>query len=152
MKNAFAAQVPVDDLGNQLRWKKSTQVQIFVPHGAGKGITFVTRVVGYTTIKSVHCMLLQHTSEVSQAAQRKYRRKEIDRPCYFYMVQIMTVGTGRDASKQAVPQTKGALGTMQWVFDIHDDGIFWCTAAIGWVTRHNYVAHGPPARGATLLL
>jgi acetyl-CoA synthetase len=46
----------------------------------------------------------------------------------------------------------GAIVTMQWVFDIRDDDIFWCTADVGWVTGHSYVAYGPLACGATLLM
>ncbi|MGH8454064.1 MAG: acetate--CoA ligase, partial [Nevskiales bacterium] len=42
--------------------------------------------------------------------------------------------------------------TMQWVFDIQDSDIFWCTADVGWVTGHSYVAYGPLSNGATLLM
>ena len=39
--------------------------------------------------------------------------------------------------------------TMKWSFDIKPSDIFWCTADIGWVTGHSYVAYGPLAVGAT---
>ncbi len=42
--------------------------------------------------------------------------------------------------------------TMKWVFDIRDSDIFWCTADIGWVTGHSYIAYGPLASGATVLI
>jgi acetyl-CoA synthetase len=42
--------------------------------------------------------------------------------------------------------------TMQWVFDIRDSDIFWCTADVGWVTGHSYVAYGPLSNGATILM
>jgi acetyl-CoA synthetase len=42
--------------------------------------------------------------------------------------------------------------TMQWVFDIQDADIFWCTADVGWVTGHSYVAYGPLSNGASLLM
>ena len=42
-----------------------------------------------------------------------------------------------------------AMVTMKWVFDIHDKDTFWCTADIGWVTGHTYIAYGPLACGAT---
>jgi len=42
--------------------------------------------------------------------------------------------------------------TNQWVFDLHDDDIFWCTADVGWITGHSYVAYGPLAAGATILI
>ena len=39
--------------------------------------------------------------------------------------------------------------TMKWTFDIKPDDVFWCTADIGWVTGHSYIAYGPLAVGAT---
>jgi acetyl-CoA synthetase len=43
----------------------------------------------------------------------------------------------------------GAMLSMKWVFDYKDSDIFWCTADVGWVTGHSYVAYGPLAMGAT---
>jgi acetyl-CoA synthetase len=40
----------------------------------------------------------------------------------------------------------------RWVFDLKDSDVFWCTADVGWVTGHTYVAYGPLAAGATLLM
>ena len=42
--------------------------------------------------------------------------------------------------------------TNKWVFDLRDDDIFWCTADVGWVTGHTYVAYGPLAAGATIVI
>jgi acetyl-CoA synthetase len=42
--------------------------------------------------------------------------------------------------------------THQYVFDYHDDEIFWCTADVGWVTGHTYIVYGPLANGATTLM
>ncbi len=45
-----------------------------------------------------------------------------------------------------------SIVTMQWVFDIQDNDVFWCTADVGWITGHSYVAYGPLATGATMLM
>jgi acetyl-CoA synthetase len=42
--------------------------------------------------------------------------------------------------------------TTRWVFDLKDEDVFWCTADVGWVTGHSYVAYGPLAAGATVLM
>jgi acetyl-CoA synthetase len=42
--------------------------------------------------------------------------------------------------------------TMDWTFDLRPDDIFWCTADIGWITGHTYVAYGPLAAGATQIV
>jgi acetyl-CoA synthetase len=39
--------------------------------------------------------------------------------------------------------------TMDWTFDIRPNDVFWCTADIGWITGHSYVAYGPLVAGAT---
>ena len=39
--------------------------------------------------------------------------------------------------------------TQQYVFDCHDDDVFWCTADVGWVTGHSYIVFGPMINGAT---
>ncbi len=46
----------------------------------------------------------------------------------------------------------GAKLTSQWVFDLRPDDVFWCTADVGWVTGHSYVAYGPLAASATLVM
>ena len=43
----------------------------------------------------------------------------------------------------------GAIVSMKWVFDYKPDDIFWCTADVGWITGHTYIAYGPLAVGAT---
>jgi acetyl-CoA synthetase len=42
-----------------------------------------------------------------------------------------------------------AMLTMRWVFDYKPTDVFWCTADVGWVTGHSYIAYGPLAVGAT---
>jgi len=42
-----------------------------------------------------------------------------------------------------------AAATFKYIFDYHDNDIFWCTADIGWVTGHTYIVYGPLANGAT---
>ncbi|WP_319763502.1 acetate--CoA ligase [Maridesulfovibrio sp.] len=42
--------------------------------------------------------------------------------------------------------------TTEWVFDLKEDDIHWCTADIGWITGHSYTVYGPLALGTTTLL
>jgi acetyl-CoA synthetase len=42
--------------------------------------------------------------------------------------------------------------TMQWVFDAKASDVFWCTADVGWVTGHTYIAYGPLAAGMTQIV
>ncbi|QSN62206.1 acetate--CoA ligase [Caballeronia sp. M1242] len=45
-----------------------------------------------------------------------------------------------------------AAQTMKWTFDMKAGDIFWCTADIGWITGHSYIAYGPLAIGATQIM
>jgi acetyl-CoA synthetase len=42
--------------------------------------------------------------------------------------------------------------TFKWIFDIQDSDIYFCTADIGWVTGHSYIAYGPLMHGATQII
>ena len=42
--------------------------------------------------------------------------------------------------------------TMEWVFDIQEQDVYWCTADIGWITGHTYSVYGPLASGATTVI
>ncbi|ALQ49893.1 acetate--CoA ligase [Nitrosomonas ureae] len=46
----------------------------------------------------------------------------------------------------------GTKQSMQWIFDYKPTDVFWCTADVGWITGHSYVAYGPLAMGATQVI
>jgi acetyl-CoA synthetase len=46
----------------------------------------------------------------------------------------------------------GCALTHEWVFDLKEDDVYWCTADIGWVTGHSYIVYGPLCNGATVLM
>jgi acetyl-CoA synthetase len=46
----------------------------------------------------------------------------------------------------------GSALTHEWVFDIRDEDVYWCTADIGWVTGHTYIVYGPLANGTTTVM
>ena len=42
--------------------------------------------------------------------------------------------------------------THKYIFDYHDDDVYWCTADVGWITGHSYIIYGPLANAATTLM
>jgi acetyl-CoA synthetase len=42
--------------------------------------------------------------------------------------------------------------TFKYIFDYHEEDIWFCTADIGWVTGHSYIVYGPLAEGATSIM
>jgi len=45
-----------------------------------------------------------------------------------------------------------AYWTGKWIFDFHQDDIFWCTSDPGWVTGHTYTIYSPLLNGITTLM
>ncbi len=43
----------------------------------------------------------------------------------------------------------GVHTTFRYVFDHHEDDIYWCTADIGWITGHSYIVYGPLSNGSS---
>jgi acetyl-CoA synthetase len=46
----------------------------------------------------------------------------------------------------------GTAATTQWVFDLREEDVYFCTADCGWITGHSYIVYGPLANGATTVM
>jgi acetyl-CoA synthetase len=46
----------------------------------------------------------------------------------------------------------GAHISTKYIFDLHPDDLYWCTADVGWVTGHSYLVYGPLSNGATCFM
>jgi acetyl-CoA synthetase len=65
--------------------------------------------------------------------------------------------SGSTGKPKGVLHTTGGYATYtafthKYVFDYHEDDVYFCTADVGWVTGHSYVVYGPLANGATSVL
>jgi acetyl-CoA synthetase len=62
--------------------------------------------------------------------------------------------SGSTGQPKGVVHTTGgylvyASMTHEYVFDLKEDDIFWCSADVGWITGHSYIAYGPLVNGCT---
>jgi len=46
----------------------------------------------------------------------------------------------------------GTYTTCKYIFDMRDEDVYWCTADVGWITGHSYIAYGPLAMGVTQVI
>ncbi|RLC95216.1 MAG: acetate--CoA ligase [Chloroflexi bacterium] len=58
--------------------------------------------------------------------------------------------------KGVVHSTGGYLvfnhSAYQWVFDIREESVYWCTADVGWVTGHSSIVYAPLSHAAAIVL
>ena len=92
-----------------------------------------------------------HEEAAKQRATCPVERMDSESPLF----TLYTSGsTGRP---KGVLHTSGgylvfASMTHRYVFDLHEDDIFFCAADIGWITGHSYIVYGPLANGATSVM
>ncbi len=92
-----------------------------------------------------------HELVAKQSADCAPEWVEAEHPLYLLYTSGST-GKPKGIQHSTAGYLLGVHMTMQWVFDIRDDDIFWCTADVGWVTGHSYVCYGPLSNGATMVM
>lgn len=104
MRDMLACSVPRDHASHPRRLKKLTRVHVDFWRESDAGYSFTSKVLGYDNIKGMVSLLLSHAKTVRSEQQRKFRRRSLHRPCFFYPVEIMQKGKGRHTGKKAVVQ------------------------------------------------
>ncbi|CDG84871.1 acetate--CoA ligase [Janthinobacterium agaricidamnosum] len=89
-----------------------------------------------------------HELVASQSAVCEPEWVDAEHPLFILYTSGST-GTPKGVQHSSGGYLLWAALTMKWSFDIKPQDVFWCTADIGWVTGHSYIAYGPMAVGAT---
>ena len=92
-----------------------------------------------------------HDAVSGQSAACEPEWVEGEHPLYLLYTSGST-GKPKGIQHSSAGYLLNAKMTTRWVFDLKEEDVFWCTADVGWVTGHTYVAYGPLAAGATVLM
>ena len=92
-----------------------------------------------------------HDIIAGQASECEPEWVEAEHPLFLLYTSGST-GKPKGIQHSSAGYLLNAAQTNLWVFDLQDDDIFWCTADVGWITGHTYVAYGPLAVGATTVI
>ncbi len=109
MRDMLACTAPKNEAGHDFRLKKGTRLRIHFWRESDAGYSFQTKVLGYDNIKGIVCILIQHSKTLRREQQRKFRRRHLHRPCFFYPIRIQISGQGRRAKRRAVVQNNQRL-------------------------------------------
>jgi c-di-GMP-binding flagellar brake protein YcgR len=112
MKDFLTVAAPAGG-GSEARWMRGTKLAVYFWHENDAGYAFISKVLGYDTVKGISCVLVQHSKTLRREQRRKSRRKELLRPCFFYPIKIVESGQGRNPERKAsVEQSMRTLGTV----------------------------------------
>ena len=115
LQGMLVCALPGSAESDRAQWKRGTKIGILFYKADDSGYQFESKIIGFDNVKGSQAILLRHNSKTLKKNQnRKSRRKPFVRNCYFYPIEIITVGSGRKARKKAFVQDRFKhLGTFQ---------------------------------------
>jgi acetyl-CoA synthetase len=152
-----AKAVAVITANYQLRGGKELPLKAIVDDGiAMGGCDTIKNVIVYQRTKTACNMVagrdsFMHDVVADQSTECPAEMVGAEHPL-FVLYTSGSTGTPKGVQHSTGGYLLWAALTMQWTFDLKDSDIFWCTADIGWITGHTYVAYGPLAAGATQIV
>ena len=91
--------------------------------------------------------------EIAEQASANYPPEYVDAEHPLFLLYTSgSTGKPKGIQHSTAGYLLHAKLTCRWVFDLKENDVFWCTADVGWITGHSYVAYGPLANGATVVI
>ena len=139
-----------------VRGGKQIMLKNTVDEALGLGASPIEKVVVYQRVEQDTAMadgrdIWWHEAEDGVSSDCPAEPHNAEDPLFILYTSGST-GKPKGIQHSCAGYLLGAKMAMTTVFDINQDDVFWCTADVGWVTGHTFVAYGPLAVGATQLI
>jgi acetyl-CoA synthetase len=152
-----ASAVAVITANYQLRGGKELPLKAIVDEGIAQGgCESVKNVIVYQRTSTAcnmvdgrDCFMHEVTAKAAPVCEPVFVGAEHP---LFVLYTSGSTGTPKGVQHSTAGYLLWAKLTMDWTFDLQPSDVFWCTADIGWITGHTYVAYGPLAAGATQII
>ena len=120
MKDFLTVSAPAAPAGAATRWMRGTKLAVYLWRDNDAGYSFVSKILGYDTVKGVSCILIQHSRTLRREQRRRSRRRELMRACFYYPIRIAESDAGRKGDRKAVVETN--MRTLGTVVDLSAGG------------------------------
>jgi PilZ domain len=120
MKDFLTVSAPAAPAGAATRWMRGTKLALYLWRDNDAGYSFVSKILGYDTVKGVSSILIQHSKTLRREQRRRSRRRELRRACFYYPIRIAESDAGRKGGRKAVVETN--MRTLGTVVDLSAGG------------------------------
>jgi c-di-GMP-binding flagellar brake protein YcgR len=120
MKDFLTVSAPAAPAGAATRWMRGTKLAVYLWRDNDAGYSFVSKILGYDTVKGVSSILIQHSKTLRREQRRRSRRRELMRACFYYPIRIGESDQGRKGDRKAVVELN--MRTLGTVVDLSAGG------------------------------
>jgi hypothetical protein len=109
-EKAVITEIPRNPLGSHIRFTKGARVTVSFPNN---GFSYNGKIVGTGTTVQGPGLQIAHSGRANALVKRKYRRKQTDIDCVFYLVNVQETGQGKKKESKLVVDARKFSGSLQ---------------------------------------
>ncbi len=102
IRDLLGLEMPTDRRGRPIELTRGTNVTITLVHSQNTAFSYDTKIQQVRTLEGIQSLFVPHAKELRGAQKRQSPRVEFVRPAFLYPVEVMTVGSGRNAEKRTI--------------------------------------------------